>query len=112
LRYDVAGFVISHPRQPREGEVAKDFSSPYDKPVDCPWGPSADSFSGAAQVEACSWGSQLMAMVSVWPYADLGQCALQAQEPLGAIVDQSVMAVSSLQMATLYQLGLRMLGWR
>ena len=43
--YDVAGFVISHPRQPREGEVAKDFSNPYDKPEDFPWGPYVDSFS-------------------------------------------------------------------
>jgi thiosulfate dehydrogenase len=43
--YDVAGFVISHPRQPREGEVAKDFSNPYDKPPDFPWGPYVDSFS-------------------------------------------------------------------
>jgi len=43
--YDVAGFVISHPRQPREGEVAKDFSNPYDKPEDFPWGPYIDSFS-------------------------------------------------------------------
>jgi len=43
--YDVAGFVVSHPRQPREGEVAKDFSNPYDKPVDFPWGPYVDSFS-------------------------------------------------------------------
>lgn len=43
--YDVAGFVISHPRQPREGEVAKDFSNPYDKPADFPWGPYVDSFS-------------------------------------------------------------------
>jgi len=42
--YDVAGFVISHPRQPREGEVAKDFSNPLDKPEDFPWGPYADSF--------------------------------------------------------------------
>ena len=42
--YDVAGFVISHPRQPREGEVAKDFSNPYDKPEDFPWGPYVDSF--------------------------------------------------------------------
>ena len=42
--YDVAGFVISHPRQPREGEVAKDFSNPYDKPADFPWGPYVDSF--------------------------------------------------------------------
>ena len=42
--YDVAGFVISHPRQPREGEVAKDFSNPYDKPEDLPWGPYVDSF--------------------------------------------------------------------
>jgi len=45
--YDVAGFVISHPRQPREGEVAKDFSNPYDKPEDFPWGPYVDSFSVA-----------------------------------------------------------------
>jgi len=43
--YDVAGFVVSHPRQPREGEVAKDFSNPYDKPPDFPWGPYVDSFS-------------------------------------------------------------------
>lgn len=43
--YDVAGFVVSHPRQPREGEVAKDFSNPYDKPEDFPWGPYVDSFS-------------------------------------------------------------------
>jgi len=43
--YDVAGFVISHPRQPREGEVAKDFSNPYDKPEDFPWGPYVDEFS-------------------------------------------------------------------
>ena len=43
--YDVAGFVISHPRQAREGEVAKDFSNPYDKPEDFPWGPYVDSFS-------------------------------------------------------------------
>lgn len=43
--YDVAGFMISHPRQPREGEVAKDFSNPYDKPADFPWGPYVDSFS-------------------------------------------------------------------
>ena len=43
--YDVAGFVISHPRQPRQGEVAKDFSNPYDKPEDFPWGPYVDSFS-------------------------------------------------------------------
>jgi len=43
--YDVAGFVVSHPRQPREGEVAKDFSNPYDKPEDFPWGSYADSFS-------------------------------------------------------------------
>lgn len=43
--YDVAGYVISHPRQPREGEVAKDFSNPYDKPEDFPWGPYVDSFS-------------------------------------------------------------------
>ena len=43
--FDVAGFVISHPRQPREGEVAKDFSNPYDKPEDFPWGPYVDSFS-------------------------------------------------------------------
>lgn len=42
--YDVAGYVISHPRQPREGEVAKDFSNPYDKPADFPWGPYVDSF--------------------------------------------------------------------
>ncbi len=42
--YDVAGFVISHARQPREGEVAKDFSNPYDKPEDFPWGPYVDSF--------------------------------------------------------------------
>jgi thiosulfate dehydrogenase len=42
--YDVAGFVVSHPRQPREGEVAKDFSNPYDKPEDFPWGPYVDSF--------------------------------------------------------------------
>jgi len=42
--YDVAGYVISHPRQPREGEVAKDFSNPYDKPEDFPWGPYVDSF--------------------------------------------------------------------
>lgn len=43
--YDVAGFVVSHPRQPRQGEVAKDFSNPYDKPEDFPWGPYVDSFS-------------------------------------------------------------------
>lgn len=43
--YDVAGFIVSHPRQPREGEVAKDFSNPYDKPEDFPWGPYVDSFS-------------------------------------------------------------------
>ena len=43
--YDVAGYVVSHPRQPREGEVAKDFSNPYDKPEDFPWGPYVDSFS-------------------------------------------------------------------
>ena len=43
--YDVAGFVLSHPRQPRQGEVAKDFSNPYDKPEDFPWGPYVDSFS-------------------------------------------------------------------
>lgn len=43
--YDVAGYIISHPRQPREGEVAKDFSNPYDKPEDFPWGPYVDSFS-------------------------------------------------------------------
>ena len=43
--YDVAGFVVSHPRQPREGEVAKDFSNPLDKPEDFPWGPYVDSFS-------------------------------------------------------------------
>lgn len=45
--YDVAGFVISHPRQPRVGEVAKDFSNPYDKPEDFPWGPYVDSYSEA-----------------------------------------------------------------
>ena len=45
--YDVAGFVISHPRIPRQGEVAKDFSNPYDKPEDFPWGPYVDSFSEA-----------------------------------------------------------------
>ena len=43
--YDVAGFVVSHPRHPREGEVAKDFSNPLDKPEDFPWGPYVDSFS-------------------------------------------------------------------
>ena len=43
--YDVAGYVVSHPRQPREGEVAKDFSNPYDKPEDFPWGPYIDAFS-------------------------------------------------------------------
>lgn len=43
--YDVAGFVISHPRIPREGEVAKDFSNPYDKPEDFPWGPYVDPYS-------------------------------------------------------------------
>ena len=43
--YDVAGFVISHPRIPRRGDVAKDFSNPYDKPEDFPWGPYVDSFS-------------------------------------------------------------------
>ena len=43
--YDVAGFVISHPRQPRKGEVANDVSNPYDKPEDVPWGPYVDSFS-------------------------------------------------------------------
>ncbi len=42
--YDVAGFVVSHPRQPREGEVAKDFSNPLDKPEDFPWGPYVDQF--------------------------------------------------------------------
>lgn len=43
--YDVAGFIISHPRQPRVGDVAKDFSNAYDKPEDFPWGPYVDSFS-------------------------------------------------------------------
>ncbi len=43
--FDVAGFVISHPRQPRKGDALKDFSNPYDKPVDFPWGPYIDSFS-------------------------------------------------------------------
>jgi thiosulfate dehydrogenase len=43
--YDVAGFMVSHARQPREGEVAKDFSNPYDKPADFPWGPYIDAFS-------------------------------------------------------------------
>lgn len=45
--YDVAAFIVSHPRQPRVGEVAKDFANPYDKPADFPWGPYVDSFTEA-----------------------------------------------------------------
>lgn len=43
--YDVAAFVVSHPKQPRSGAQLNDFPNPLDKPVDFPFGPYADHFS-------------------------------------------------------------------
>ncbi|MBR1120815.1 c-type cytochrome [Bradyrhizobium lablabi] len=42
--WDVAAFVLSHPRPQRAG-LAKDFPDLLDKPVDAPYGPYADGFS-------------------------------------------------------------------
>lgn len=45
--YDVAAFIISHPKQPRTGAQINDFANPIDKPVDFPFGPYADHFTEA-----------------------------------------------------------------
>jgi thiosulfate dehydrogenase len=45
--YDVAAYVVSHPKQARSGPQLSDFPNPLDKPVDFPFGPYADSFSEA-----------------------------------------------------------------
>jgi thiosulfate dehydrogenase len=45
--YDVAAFLVSHPKQPRKGPQLNDFPNPLDKPVDFPFGPYADHFSEA-----------------------------------------------------------------
>ena len=42
--YDVAAFLVSHPKQPRKGPQLNDFPNPLDKPVDFPFGPYADHF--------------------------------------------------------------------
>lgn len=42
--WDVAAFVLSHPRPQRAG-LDKDFPDKLDKPVDAPYGPYADGFS-------------------------------------------------------------------
>lgn len=45
--YDVAAFLVSHPKQPRKGPQLNDFPHPLDKPVDFPFGPYADHFTEA-----------------------------------------------------------------